>query len=91
MKLLFVIFTFLYVLKQTESIGGGSWSEEKRSLLSQNDGGDFSREIGIEFRRLKTVQEKLNYLRKICKLVLKFSRENAGFGIAKVCRQNIRR
>ena len=37
MKLLFVILTFSYALKQTESIGGGSWSEEKRSLLPQND------------------------------------------------------
>ena len=91
MKLLFLIFTFLYALKQTECIGDFSWSEEKRSLLPQSNNGVFSREIALEFRRLKTVQEKLNYLRKICKLVLKVSRENAGFGIAKVCRQNIPR
>ena len=80
MKLLFVIFTFLYVLKQTECIGGGSRSEGKRSLLPQSNNDGFSREIALEFRRLMTVQEKLNYLRKICKLGLKVSRENAGFG-----------
>ena len=91
MKLLFLIFAFLYVLKQTECIGGGLWSEGKRSLLPQNNDDVISKEIALEFRRLKTVQEKLNYLRKICKLVLKVSRENAGFGIAKVCRQNIPR
>ena len=91
MKVVIFIFVFCLLLNVAACIGGGSWSEGKRSLISSND--NLSRQITIDFGRLKSVEERLQYLRKLCKLILKVygKKEDPGFSIRKVCRQNIPR
>ena len=96
---LFLVLLILCSLSQTTSIGGGSWFEGKRSLLPKNEsffsrtsGGPqneslFSRTITFEFKRTKTAQNKLNYLRKLCKTILKNSQENEGIAIVKACKK----
>ena len=37
----------------------------------------------------KKNQNKLNYLRKLCKTIIKNSNENEGFGIVKACKKNL--
>ena len=83
MKVVLLVIAVLFFLGAADCIGGGSWSEGRRSITSNND--NFSKQIAVEFRRLKTVEEKLQYLRKICKLILKVSQDTSGFGIGKVC------
>ena len=85
---LFLVLLILCSLNQTTSIGGGSWFEGKRSLLPQNES-LFSRTITFEFKRIKTAQNKLNYLRKLCKTILKNSQEKEGIAIVKACKKNV--
>ena len=88
MSVLFLVLLILCSLNQTTSIGGGSWFEGKRSLLPQNQS-LFSRNMSLEFKRIRTVQNKLNYLRKLCKTILKNSQENEGIAIVKACKKNL--
>ena len=88
MSVLFLVLLILCSLNQTASIGGGSWFEGKRSLLPQNES-LFSRNMSLEFKRIRTVQNKLNYLRKLCKTILKNSQENEGIAIVKACKKNL--
>ena len=80
------------LLPQNESLFsrtiGGLRFEGKRSLLPQNES-LFSRTITFEFKRIKTAQNKLNYLRKLCKTILKNSQENEGIAIVKACKKNL--
>ena len=90
MSVLFLVLCSLILcsLNQTTSIGSGSWFEGKRSLLPQNQS-LFSRNMSLEFKRIRTVQNKLNYLRKLCKTILKNSQENEGIAIVKACKKNL--
>ena len=88
MSVLFLFLLILCSLNQTTSIGGGSWFEGKRSLLPQNES-LFSRNMSLEFKRIRTVQNKLNYLRTLCKTILKNSQENEGIAIVKACKKNL--
>ena len=88
MSVLFLNLLILCSLNQTTSIGGGSWFKGKRSLLPQNES-LFSRNMSLEFKRIRTVQNKLMYLRKLCKTILKNSQENEGKAIVKACKKNL--
>ena len=88
MSSLFLVLLILCSLNQTTSIGGGLWFEGKRSLLPHNES-LFSRTIALEFKRIKTAQNKLIYLRKLCKTILKNSQENEGIEIVKTCKKNL--
>ena len=47
----------------------------------------FSKTTALDFKRIKTIQNKLNYLRKLCKTILKNSQENEGIAIVKACKK----
>ena len=89
MQLVIAIFVFVFLLNAGDCIGGGSWSEVKRSVTS-NDA-NFAKTIAEDFRRLRTTEEKLQFFRKMCKEILKVTKYNSRFSINKVCRQNISR
>ena len=45
--------------------------------------------ISSEFKRIKSDQNKLIYLRKLCKTIIKNSKENEGSDLVKACKKNL--
>ena len=83
MKLIFFIFVTVLMLYPIYCIGGGSWSEGKRFLFDEFTAEE--KPLERHFRQ----QEKLQFLRNVCKDLLKNLKPRGGFNLYKVCKLNI--
>ena len=68
MKLMLAISIAIFVFNFVDCIGGGSWSEGKRAAVTSD--ANFAKIIAEDFRQLKSKEEKLQLLRKMCKDIL---------------------